>query len=211
MPYEFLPDPASILEEIVPVSFKVRLFKCFLDAAVSEQIARVIWACRARLYSRVSDLIMSSAFSVAPRMATMREICSLTAASRKHLKSRTLNETGTISSRMLLGSGRNSYGVRSPRVGAGRGGRARRLGLADRGHALGDAGRGHRQERLHDRFLPRGIDETRVRDVEPVDLTAHVEADKAVGQLLHVVELRPDVLVMGVARVERDGPGTGSS
>jgi F-type H+-transporting ATPase subunit gamma len=40
--YEFLPDPRSILEEIVPVSFKVRLFKCFLDAAVSEQIARMV-------------------------------------------------------------------------------------------------------------------------------------------------------------------------
>ncbi len=38
--YEFLPDARSILEEILPVSFKVRLFKCFLDAAVSEQIAR---------------------------------------------------------------------------------------------------------------------------------------------------------------------------
>jgi F-type H+-transporting ATPase subunit gamma len=42
VPYEFLPNPRSILEEIVPVSFKVRLFKCFLDAAVSEQIARMI-------------------------------------------------------------------------------------------------------------------------------------------------------------------------
>ncbi len=40
--YEFLPDARSILEEIVPVSFKVRLFKCFLDAAVSEQIARMV-------------------------------------------------------------------------------------------------------------------------------------------------------------------------
>ena len=38
--YEFLPSAANILEEILPVSFKVRLFKCFLDAAVSEQIAR---------------------------------------------------------------------------------------------------------------------------------------------------------------------------
>ena len=38
--YEFLPSAAEILEEILPVSFKVRLFKCFLDAAVSEQIAR---------------------------------------------------------------------------------------------------------------------------------------------------------------------------
>jgi F-type H+-transporting ATPase subunit gamma len=42
VPYEFIPDPKSILEEIVPVSFKVRLFKCFLDAAVSEQIARMV-------------------------------------------------------------------------------------------------------------------------------------------------------------------------
>ncbi|GAC1448293.1 MAG: ATP synthase F1 subunit gamma [Isosphaeraceae bacterium] len=42
VPYEFVPDARSILEEIVPVSFKVRLFKCFLDAAVSEQIARMI-------------------------------------------------------------------------------------------------------------------------------------------------------------------------
>jgi len=38
--YEFLPSAASILEEVVPTSFKVKLFKCFLDAAVSEQIAR---------------------------------------------------------------------------------------------------------------------------------------------------------------------------
>jgi F-type H+-transporting ATPase subunit gamma len=38
--YEFLPAAQGILEEILPVSFKVRLFKCFLDAAVSEQIAR---------------------------------------------------------------------------------------------------------------------------------------------------------------------------
>jgi F-type H+-transporting ATPase subunit gamma len=38
--YEFLPSAADILQELLPVSFKVRLFKCFLDAAVSEQIAR---------------------------------------------------------------------------------------------------------------------------------------------------------------------------
>ena len=31
--YEFLPSAASILDEVVPASFKVRLFKCFLDAA----------------------------------------------------------------------------------------------------------------------------------------------------------------------------------
>ncbi|MAT69627.1 MAG: ATP synthase F1 subunit gamma [Planctomycetaceae bacterium] len=39
--YEFLPSPESILEEVVPTSFKVKLFKCFLDSAVSEQIARM--------------------------------------------------------------------------------------------------------------------------------------------------------------------------
>jgi F-type H+-transporting ATPase subunit gamma len=38
--YEFLPSPESILEEVVPTSFKIKLFKCFLDSAVSEQIAR---------------------------------------------------------------------------------------------------------------------------------------------------------------------------
>ena len=38
--YEFLPSAAGILEEILPMSFKIRLFKCFLDSAVSEQIAR---------------------------------------------------------------------------------------------------------------------------------------------------------------------------
>jgi F-type H+-transporting ATPase subunit gamma len=40
--YEFLPSVESILQEIVPTSFKVKLFKCFLDAAVSEQIARMV-------------------------------------------------------------------------------------------------------------------------------------------------------------------------
>jgi F-type H+-transporting ATPase subunit gamma len=40
--YEFLPSAKSILEEVVPTSFKVKLFKCFLDAAVSEQIARMV-------------------------------------------------------------------------------------------------------------------------------------------------------------------------
>ena len=40
--YEFLPSAESILEEVVPASFRVKLFKCFLDAAVSEQIARMV-------------------------------------------------------------------------------------------------------------------------------------------------------------------------
>jgi F-type H+-transporting ATPase subunit gamma len=38
--YEFVPSPRDILQELLPLSFKIRLFKCFLDAAVSEQIAR---------------------------------------------------------------------------------------------------------------------------------------------------------------------------
>ena len=40
--YEFLPSAEGILKEIVPTSFKVKLFKCFLDAAVSEQVARMV-------------------------------------------------------------------------------------------------------------------------------------------------------------------------
>jgi F-type H+-transporting ATPase subunit gamma len=40
--YEFLPSPRSILDQVVPASFKIRLFKCFLDSAVSEQIARMV-------------------------------------------------------------------------------------------------------------------------------------------------------------------------
>jgi len=40
--YEFLPNAEAILEEIVPAAFKARLFKCFLDSAVSEQISRMV-------------------------------------------------------------------------------------------------------------------------------------------------------------------------
>jgi F-type H+-transporting ATPase subunit gamma len=38
--YEFIPNAEEILSELVPASFKSQLYKCFLDAAVSEQIAR---------------------------------------------------------------------------------------------------------------------------------------------------------------------------
>jgi F-type H+-transporting ATPase subunit gamma len=38
--YEYIPNATEILNAIVPVAFKQRLFKCFLDAAVSEQIGR---------------------------------------------------------------------------------------------------------------------------------------------------------------------------
>ena len=37
-----MPDAKSILDEVVPTSFKVKLFKCFLDAAVSEHISRMV-------------------------------------------------------------------------------------------------------------------------------------------------------------------------
>jgi F-type H+-transporting ATPase subunit gamma len=40
--YELLPSAQSILEEVVPTAFKARLFKYFLDSAVSEQVARMI-------------------------------------------------------------------------------------------------------------------------------------------------------------------------
>ena len=40
--YDFYPSAQSILEEILPASFLSRLFKCFLDAAVSEQVARMV-------------------------------------------------------------------------------------------------------------------------------------------------------------------------
>src|SRR5437762_7018474 len=55
--YEFYPSAKDILEEILPVSFKVRLFKCSLDAAVSEQIARRV-AMKAATQS-ANDMIKS--------------------------------------------------------------------------------------------------------------------------------------------------------
>jgi F-type H+-transporting ATPase subunit gamma len=40
--FDLLPSPESILEELVPKAFNAKLFKCFLDSAVSEQIARMV-------------------------------------------------------------------------------------------------------------------------------------------------------------------------
>ena len=40
--YDFFPSAQSILEELLPASFMARLFKCFLDSAVSEQVARMV-------------------------------------------------------------------------------------------------------------------------------------------------------------------------
>lgn len=40
--FEFMPSPQSVLEEIAPTAFRAEAFRCFLDAAVGEQIARMI-------------------------------------------------------------------------------------------------------------------------------------------------------------------------
>jgi len=58
--YEFLPSPESILDEVVPMSFKMRLMKCFLDAAVSEQVARMLAmkAATENADSMISELTM---------------------------------------------------------------------------------------------------------------------------------------------------------
>lgn len=40
--YEFSPEPLEILAELLPATARVRLFQCFTDAAVSEQVARMV-------------------------------------------------------------------------------------------------------------------------------------------------------------------------
>lgn len=40
--YEFSPDPRELLDELLPATLRVRLFQAFNDAAVSEQIARMV-------------------------------------------------------------------------------------------------------------------------------------------------------------------------
>jgi F-type H+-transporting ATPase subunit gamma len=40
--YEFIPDAASLLEELLPATVRVRLFQAFNDAVVSEQVARMV-------------------------------------------------------------------------------------------------------------------------------------------------------------------------
>jgi F-type H+-transporting ATPase subunit gamma len=40
--YEFHPDPATLLAELLPAVVRVRLYQAFIDAAVSEQIARMV-------------------------------------------------------------------------------------------------------------------------------------------------------------------------
>ncbi len=40
--YDFSPEPQALLELLLPQSVKVRLYQCFTDAAVSEQVARMV-------------------------------------------------------------------------------------------------------------------------------------------------------------------------
>ena len=40
--YEFSPDPQALLDDLLPASVRMRLFQCFTDAAVSEQVARMV-------------------------------------------------------------------------------------------------------------------------------------------------------------------------
>ena len=70
--YEFLPSASQILEEIVPAAFKARFFKCFLDAAVGEQIARRV-AMKAA-HENAQDMIKS--ISMAYNRARQSQITS---------------------------------------------------------------------------------------------------------------------------------------
>ncbi len=40
--YEFSPEPAELLAELLPATVRVRLFQCFTEATASEQIARMV-------------------------------------------------------------------------------------------------------------------------------------------------------------------------
>ena len=79
--YDFIPSAAEILAEIVPAAFKARLFKCFLDAAVSEQIARRV-AMKAAT-ENAGDLItaLSQRYNRARQAKITKEISELIAGS----------------------------------------------------------------------------------------------------------------------------------
>ena len=40
--YEFSPEPRQLLDELLPATVRARLFQAFTDAAVSEQVARMV-------------------------------------------------------------------------------------------------------------------------------------------------------------------------
>jgi F-type H+-transporting ATPase subunit gamma len=79
--YDFIPSASEILAEIVPAAFKAKLFKCFLDAAVSEQIARRV-AMKAAT-ENAADLIkdLSQQYNRARQAKITKEISELIAGS----------------------------------------------------------------------------------------------------------------------------------
>jgi len=72
--YEFLPSAADILEELLPASFRARLFKCFLDAAVSEQIARRVTMKAATENADQMLKLLTSQYNRARQAAITKEI-----------------------------------------------------------------------------------------------------------------------------------------
>ena len=40
--YEFSPEPEALLDDLLPASVRMRLYQCFTDAVVSEQVARMV-------------------------------------------------------------------------------------------------------------------------------------------------------------------------
>jgi F-type H+-transporting ATPase subunit gamma len=40
--YEFSPEPKALLDELLPLTVRTALFQCFLDAATSEHVARMV-------------------------------------------------------------------------------------------------------------------------------------------------------------------------
>ena len=40
--YDFSPPAEELLTELLPATVRMRLFECFTDAAVSEQVARMV-------------------------------------------------------------------------------------------------------------------------------------------------------------------------
>lgn len=40
--YEFSPEPEELLDELLPATVRARLYQCFIEAAVGEQIARMV-------------------------------------------------------------------------------------------------------------------------------------------------------------------------
>ena len=40
--YDFSPPPATLLQNLLPVTVRARLFQCFMEATVSEQVARMV-------------------------------------------------------------------------------------------------------------------------------------------------------------------------